>query len=279
MAGCSRSIHYIDELYRRHDDDIYPITDDKYAEDLQLQEALIGSSSSSSSSSHSPSSSSLKLKQPFVASYESKPPTITSFCGICMDRKEPSEMFQKRMVCGHFFCIDCIRGHVAAKMQANQIRLTCPYPNCRVFIGPDVCRSVVPTQVLERWERVLCETLIMHKFYCPFKDCSAMLVNDSGVTVTSSECPNCNRLFCAQCEVAWHCGMNCDEFMSLKKGDQSTYDMLIDFAKKNKWKSVQSVSFLLKKFLVAGAYLAGVGVAFVIGVESLLTEEQLDHCT
>ncbi|KAM0065920.1 putative IBR domain, E3 ubiquitin ligase RBR family [Helianthus debilis subsp. tardiflorus] len=31
------------------------------------------------------------------------------------------------------------------------------------------------------------------KFYCPFKDCSALLVDDGGVAVTQSECPNCNR--------------------------------------------------------------------------------------
>ncbi|KAL6197840.1 hypothetical protein ACLB2K_027633 [Fragaria x ananassa] len=39
-----------------------------------------------------------------------------------------------------------------------------------------------------------------HKFYCPFKDCSAMLLDDGAEEVRESECPNCKRLFCAQCK-------------------------------------------------------------------------------
>ncbi|KAK1436939.1 hypothetical protein QVD17_02723 [Tagetes erecta] len=244
MAGSSSAVVYIDvdELYPDDDDDddICIISDEKYAEDLQLQEAIIVSSSPLSSS---------KSKQPFVESYESSEPATTSFCGICMDTKASSEMFQNRTVCGHLFCTECIRGHVAAKIQDNQIKITCPDPSCKAVIGPDVCRYIVPTQVLERWENILCESLIMEadKFYCPFKDCSAMLVNDGGVTVTSSECPNCHRLFCAQCKVAWHCGMNCIEYKSLKKGEKSTDDMLINLAKNKKWKKCSKCNFFVEK--------------------------------
>jgi len=47
------------------------------------------------------------------------------------------------------------------------------------------------------------------KFYCPFKDCSALLLKDvpevrsstepAVVVIKESECPECRRLFCAQC--------------------------------------------------------------------------------
>ncbi|KVH88647.1 hypothetical protein Ccrd_026217, partial [Cynara cardunculus var. scolymus] len=45
-----------------------------------------------------------------------------------------------------------------------------------------VCRSIIPKQVLQRWENSLCESLILgsQRFYCPFKDCSSMLVDDDG---------------------------------------------------------------------------------------------------
>ncbi|GJR69092.1 RNA-directed DNA polymerase, eukaryota, partial [Tanacetum coccineum] len=42
------------------------------------------------------------------------------------------------------------------------------------------------------------EVICSEKFYCLFKDCSALLVDDGGEAVTSSECPHCNCLFCAQ---------------------------------------------------------------------------------
>nr|GEU47122.1 zinc finger, C6HC-type [Tanacetum cinerariifolium] len=95
-------------------------------------------------------------------------------------------------------------GHVAAKIQENITTVRCPDPNCKGIIGPEACRLIVPKEVLDRWEDALCESLILgaEKFYCPFKDCSAMLVNDGGEAVTSSECPHCYRLFCAQCKVA-----------------------------------------------------------------------------
>jgi hypothetical protein len=52
--------------------------------------------------------------------------------------------------------------------------------------------------------------------FCPFKNCSVLLVNDRDVGVTSAECPSCHRLFCAQCKVPWHGGINCQEFQQQK---------------------------------------------------------------
>nr|GEZ80173.1 zinc finger, C6HC-type [Tanacetum cinerariifolium] len=49
------------------------------------------------------------------------------------------------------------RGHVAAKIQENIIKVRCPYPNCKRVIGPEACRLIVPREVLERWEDALCE--------------------------------------------------------------------------------------------------------------------------
>ncbi|GJR83195.1 zinc finger, C6HC-type containing protein [Tanacetum coccineum] len=87
------------------------------------------------------------------------------------------------------------------------------------------------------------------KFYCLFKDCSALLVDDGGEAVTSSECPHCNRLFCAQCKVSWHSGMDCKEYQSLiKKGEISLSDnMLMDLAKNKKWKRCPNCTFYVEK--------------------------------
>ncbi|XLT45929.1 hypothetical protein HN873_038533 [Arachis hypogaea] len=91
--------------------------------------------------------------------------------------------------------------------------MKCPEPKCKGILEPQNCISIIPKEVFERWENALCENLVLatsKKFYCPFKNCSAMLVNDDGnEVVTCPECPHCHRLFCAQCKVAWHGGIKC----------------------------------------------------------------------
>ncbi|GJY99303.1 zinc finger, C6HC-type containing protein [Tanacetum coccineum] len=117
-------------------------------------------------------------------------------------------MFQNTNVCGHMFCFDCIREHVAVKIKENMVNVRCPNPSCKGLIRPRVCHFFVPIEVLIRWENALCESMILgsQTFYCLFKDCSALLVDDERQRVMSSECPNCNltkhELFCALCKLS-----------------------------------------------------------------------------
>lgn len=89
------------------------------------------------------------------------------------------------------YCFDCIRGHVATKTQENIIKVRCPDPNCKGVIGPEMFRLIIPTEVLEQWEDALFESLILgsEKFYSPFKDCYALLV-DNALIVTTFLVPN-----------------------------------------------------------------------------------------
>nr|GFB09425.1 zinc finger, C6HC-type [Tanacetum cinerariifolium] len=75
-----------------------------------------------------------------------------------------------------------------------------------------------------------------------------MLVDDGGEDVTSSECPHCNRLFCAQCKVMWHSGMDCSEFQSLKENERDPNDiMLMDLAKNKKWRRCPSCKYYVER--------------------------------
>ncbi|XP_076901418.1 E3 ubiquitin-protein ligase RSL1-like [Bidens hawaiensis] len=255
VNSSSNIIYHLYFSALRDVDEIVPISDEKYAEELQLQEALKFSSASVTPSPSSPnqkasSPSSSSLKKPLTTLPVAIKPPRYSFCAICMDTKTVSEMFENTNVCRHLYCQDCICGHVAAKIKENVTKVKCPDTSCKGLIGPEVCRSIVPKQVLERWENILCEALIneSHKFYCPFKDCSVMLVDDGGVTITSSECPNCHRLFCARCKVAWHCGISCVEYQSLKKGEKSPNDILItNLAKEKRWMKCPNCRLFVEK--------------------------------
>ncbi|KAL9677093.1 hypothetical protein QQ045_005320 [Rhodiola kirilowii] len=72
--------------------------------------------------------------------------------------------------------------YVAAKLQDNVPQIGCPFPGCQGTLDPHYCREILPLEVIERWGNIMCESVIREseKFYCPFKDCSALLINDGG---------------------------------------------------------------------------------------------------
>lgn len=139
-------------------------------------------------------------------------------CGICMDAIPDEKKFRIQN-CSHIFCNGCITKHVAAKIEENTSVVQCPNPNCKEGIELEHCRSIIPKEVFDKWGDILCENLVVEaeKFFCPFKECSAMLMRDGEEVVTSSECPHCKRLFCAQCRVSWHAGIDCEEFQRSKR--------------------------------------------------------------
>ncbi|XP_058108728.1 E3 ubiquitin-protein ligase RSL1-like [Magnolia sinica] len=182
----------------------------------------------------------------------SKPAPEPVFCKICMEPKNPNEIFTVSG-CRHVFCSDCIGQHVAAKIQDNAALVRCPEPGCEVTLDPIVCRPILPQDVFDRWGSVLCESLILGlmKFYCPFKDCSALLLDEGGEdgsAIVESECPHCRRLFCAQCKVEWHSGIGCVEFQNLKGDEREREDiMLMNLAKENKWQRCPKCGFYVEK--------------------------------
>ncbi|OMO65992.1 Zinc finger, RING-type [Corchorus olitorius] len=220
----------VDEFYFSalfDDEEQFPISDEKYAVELHLQEALMSSATSSrvrigsttelkNISQNLNSSRKLKGKETSESSNSNKTDDWNSLCRICMDVKPIGDMFRSN-TCTHLFCTDCIGKYIAAKLQENISMVECPEVNCKGALEPQFCRSIVPGEVFDRWENALCESVILasQKFYCPFKDCSAMLVDDGGNNVVQSECPNCHRMFCAQCKVPWHGGISCAQFRNL----------------------------------------------------------------
>ncbi|GLT85657.1 hypothetical protein SLE2022_038410 [Rubroshorea leprosula] len=156
----------------------------------------------------------------------SPPPPF--FCEICVEPKSQNESF-KIKGCSHSYCTDCITKYVALKLQDNITGIRCPVPNCSGLLEPEDCRRILPPEVFNRWEDALCEGMLLgsQRFYCPFKDCSALLIDDGLQQVKESECPNCFRLFCAQCKVPWHTGLECAEFQKLRKDEREREDIML----------------------------------------------------
>ncbi|RZB65182.1 hypothetical protein D0Y65_041295, partial [Glycine soja] len=102
------------------------------------------------------------------------------------------------------------------KLQNNVVNLTCPESRCYGELSPLFFEPMLPNNVLK------------DKFYCPFKDCSALFVRDTEDNdITQSECPICRRLFCAQCKAPWNQGIRYKEFQKLKKNEKERQDIML----------------------------------------------------
>ena len=175
----------------------------------------------------------------------------TKLCLICMDEKSPSDIFRGTTSCTHSYCTKCTVRYVTTKVEENAARIKCPDMNCTQLIEPYTCRDLIPKDLFVRWDKALCELLIMssEKVYCPFKKCSAVMVvdDDDGEKVTQTECSSCHRLFCAQCEVPWHAGSGCKETNKKTRNSDKEDALLIDLAKKKKWRRCPKCKFYVEK--------------------------------
>ncbi|KAF0894130.1 hypothetical protein E2562_034698 [Oryza meyeriana var. granulata] len=224
-----------DDVDGDDDDELFPISDEKYASELQLQEVIMSSSAVVAGTARSSgrrmapviedqdvaavtttpvivigecsyaASSSQSTSTPAAASA-----TTLVFCKICMDPVLPTDAHRASRGCEHAFCGACLAGYVGAKIQDRIADVRCPEERCRGVLDPELCQGILPREVFERWGAALCEAMVLgaQRAYCPFKDCSAMMVDDAGEVVTESECPSCRRLFCARrgFEFCYGCG-------------------------------------------------------------------------
>lgn len=209
-------------------DDVFSLAD-IYAEELQFQEAL---QASLINNHDTPSSSSTQIS-----------------CEICVEDKQKSDMFQVEG-CTHSFCLICIRKHVEYKLQDNIIFISCPDQDCMNIIHPPSLRSIVQSDVIDRWEEAIAESTIVasQKIQCPFENCSEIMVNDDddGGVITECECPWCHRLFCAKCKVPWHQGLDCKDLKRSNRGKKEKEKLRV-LAREKNWRKCPNCKVFVDK--------------------------------
>jgi len=174
------------------------------------------------------------------------PNKVTFFCEICTETKTTKEAFFITG-CNHVYCSDCVVFYIRSKIEENVINVRCPVSGCSGLLEAEECRAILSVDVFDRWGKALCEALfdVNEKFYCLFPDCYALLINDGSEAILQSECPNSKRLFCAQCKVLWHEGIECSEFEKQNADERGKNDvMLMNLAKDQKWRRVRIVHFM-----------------------------------
>ncbi|KAI4312096.1 hypothetical protein MLD38_036948 [Melastoma candidum] len=171
-----------------------------------------------------------------------------------MDTKHAFEMIKISEGCSHSFCSSCVTTHVETKILTNVAGIKCPGLGCGSVIEVGICMGFLKRTLLERWERLRCEAAFAEpqKYYCPFKDCSGMLIVDGEagdpVRLRECECPYCHRLFCASCRVPWHWKYTCEDFKSKNANDRGSNDVpLKELAQKRKWQRCPTCKFYVER--------------------------------
>ncbi|KAL9995561.1 putative transcription factor C2H2 family [Helianthus debilis subsp. tardiflorus] len=218
-----------DVLFKEDENAMMLEEDARYAEELQVLEAL----QASQISTQRPSSLSSLLMQ--------------VVCKICLEKHESWQMFTNS-TCSHSFCYDCTAKHATTQIQSKHKAIACPGINCNSTLDSNMLRLIIPRETLIKWDEFLCESLIpeSQKLYCPFTDCSVLLINDdTSKGVTKINCPVCRRSFCKVCRVPWHSKLSCKEFGKLK--GKNVDEMAVALAKKKKWKKCPNCNFFVEK--------------------------------
>lgn len=171
--------------------------------------------------------------------------TPSFVCEICVESRSLYDSFNVKG-CSHFNCTSCIVRYIASKLEDNITNISCPQLGCEARLEFEDCRLILPDDVFARWGLALCDSaLVGHKkFYCPYKDCSSMLI-DEGEAIRKSNCPHCRRLFCVQCKVPWHSEFDCSQFQKLQNRGED--DMVVSLAKKKKWKRCPNCSYFVER--------------------------------
>lgn len=137
-----------------------------------------------------------------------------------------------------------------AKIQEKVKDIACPLPTCKALLDFDACRLMIPNNALVEWDELLCISQIpeSHKLYCPFSNCSALLVNDFGGNVEKTKCLVCSRWFCAKCRVPWHTDFSCKEFQKLYAKKGGKVDKIVkELAKKKSWQKCPKCKMYVEK--------------------------------
>ncbi|XP_042009804.1 probable E3 ubiquitin-protein ligase rbrA [Salvia splendens] len=257
-----------DDLY----EDAFSIDDAGYAEELQFQETLIASeiqfeealiaselqfeetliASLFASELDYPSSSMQEPEPMFnteITKVEIAEGSGQIFCGICLEDKASWLMFAND-TCQHSFCYECTASHIEAKIQEKVGEIACPAPGCKAELDSVACRQMISDEALVQWDEVLCMSLIPESetLYCPFQDCSALLLNDLGGVIEKIRCIECKRWFCGQCRVPWHTDFTCKEFKKLYAKKGGKVDKIVkELAKKKRWQKCPKCKMYVEK--------------------------------
>jgi hypothetical protein len=180
-------------------------------------------------------------------------------CVICFEDTNITDIFAVDS-CNHRYCFSCMRQHVEMKLRIGMTP-ECPHEGCNSKLEIESCQKFLTPKLTELMRQRLKEASIpaSEKIYCPYPKCSNLMrkseLQDYSIAVSffrfAKKCLKCKELFCIECKVPWHTGMNCNQY-KMKVGTNQGDAKLKNLAARNLWRQCVKCNHMIE--LAAGCY-------------------------
>jgi len=141
-------------------------------------------------------------------------PQGSQTCPICYD----SLSSPHQLVCGHTYCVACLRHFISSALESDQLPLTClgDEAQCRVPIAIPTIQQFLPPASFNRLLEAAFDAYIAkhpEEFkHCKTPDCTQIYrVVQAGAAPQTLHCPSCFSAVCNGCHEDAHDGLSCAE--------------------------------------------------------------------
>ncbi|KAL6499807.1 hypothetical protein OROGR_027717 [Orobanche gracilis] len=178
---------------------------------------------------------------------------LTESCAICFEDISADQMFVITS-CLHRYCFPCMSKHVQSKLLLGFLP-QCPHENCKSELKLGCCKKFLTPELFDILSQRVKEASIptVEKIYCPYPKCSTLLSRtELQGSTEATKCPKCSGIFCVNCAVPWHYGMDCSNYKRLNPYPGNEDRKLKVLAKKNLWRQCPKCNHMVS--LAQGCY-------------------------
>ncbi|KAL0735635.1 hypothetical protein Bca4012_011845 [Brassica carinata] len=175
-------------------------------------------------------------------------------CRICLDDDFEVDQMLSVALCGHQFCVECMKQYVEAMLLEGRVP-RCPHYQCESKPTLRSFASLLTPKLKKMWEQKIQEGSIpvLDRVYCPDATCSALMSVSELSKSTNGHmvcCFKCSKPFCVNCKVPWHNNMSCGDYKSLGPNPTTNDMMLKTLANQMMWRQCGKCQHMIER--VAG---------------------------
>ncbi|KAG6437026.1 hypothetical protein SASPL_101933 [Salvia splendens] len=138
----------------------------------------------------------------------------------------------------------------------------------------NICFMMIPSSLFVKWSDCLCLSTVSTytSCYCPYRDCSELIINECDMPTTKCACPACKRLVCYACRAPWHAGFRCSEASQVKDENDVQFGILLE---EMKWKRCPKCGHAIERIQDVGQTFAMYVVQEIVNISIRISYLQL----
>ncbi|XP_002875622.2 potential E3 ubiquitin-protein ligase ariadne-2 [Arabidopsis lyrata subsp. lyrata] len=174
-------------------------------------------------------------------------------CSICFNDDLEAEQMYSVPLCGHQFCVECVRRHIEVRLLEGSVP-TCLHYQCESKLTLRSCDNLLTPKLKAIWEQRIEEELIPvpDRVYCPKPTCAGLMSKTELSTSTEEDegsrscCVKCGEPFCINCKVPWHSNLSCDDYKRLGLNPTTNDEKLKVLANQKMWRQCEKCKHMIE---------------------------------